>query len=120
MKRSSSRVSVALFSTLALCVFAPLILQAWQTRPPRNGSGNQALLNGPNPTPVVYKGDKQAREAGNQLELRLDVQRLYALSVELKDEVDRSNSDAVLNTSVLRRTQDIEKLAKQIRERAKR
>ena len=120
MKRSSSRVSVALVCTVALCVFAPLILQAWQTRPPRNGVAGQALLSGPSPTPVVYKSDKQARVAENQLELRLDVQRLYALSTELKDEVDRSDANVVLSMSVLRRTQDIEKLAKQIRERAKR
>jgi hypothetical protein len=50
----------------------------------------------------------------------MDVQRLYALSTELKDEVDRTNPDTVLSLSVLKRTQDIEKLAKQIRERAKR
>ena len=48
------------------------------------------------------------------------MQRLYALSTELKDEVDRTKSDTVLSMSVLKRTQDIEKLAKQIRERAKR
>jgi hypothetical protein len=119
MKRSSSRVSAGLVFTFALCALAPLILQAWQTRPPRNGLANQALLNGPNPMSVVYKSDKQARDAENQLELRLDVQRLYALSTELKDEVDRSDPNAVLSVSVLKRTQDIEKLAKQIRERAK-
>jgi hypothetical protein len=37
----------------------------------------------------------------------------------LKDEVDRTSPDAVLSMSVLKRTQDIEKLARQIRERAK-
>jgi hypothetical protein len=120
MKRLSLRVSVALVFAYALCAFTPLILQAWQTRPPRNGPANQALLNGPNSTPVVYKSDKQAREAESLLELRLDVQRLYALSTELKEEVDRSDPKAVLSMSVLGRAQDIEKLAKQIRERAKR
>jgi len=78
------------------------------------------LLNGPNPTPVAYKSGKQAREAENQLELRFDVQRLYAMSTELKDEVDHSDQNALLNMSVLKRTQVIEKLVKQIRERAKR
>jgi hypothetical protein len=34
--------------------------------------------------------------------------------------VDRSDPNALLSVSVLKRTQDIEKLAKQIRERAKR
>ena len=117
MKRLSSRVSLALVFLFAFGICAPLILQAWQTRPPRNGVAGQALLSGPSPTPVVYKSDKQARVAENQLELRLDVQRLYALSTELKDEVDRSDANVVLSMSVLRRTQDIEKLAKQIRER---
>ncbi len=119
MKRSSSRVSAALVFLSAFCICTPLLLQAWQTRPPRNGA-NQALLNGPNPTPIVYKSDKQARDAENQLELRMDVQRLYALSVELKDDVDRTDAHTVLSISVLKRTQDIEKLAKQIRERVKR
>jgi hypothetical protein len=50
----------------------------------------------------------------------MDVQRLYALSTELKDEVDHANPDATLSLTVLKRTHDIEKLAKQIRDRAKR
>jgi len=119
MKRSSSRVSVAIGFVLTICFATPLVLKAWQTRAPQvpGFAANQALLNGP---PVVYKSEKLAREANNQLELRLDVQRLYALSTELKDEVDHANPDATLSVTVLKRTQDIEKLAKQIRDRAKR
>jgi hypothetical protein len=118
MKRSSSRVSVAAVFVSAICFATPLFLKAWQTRAPQVPvfAANQALLNGP---PVVYKSEKLAREANNQLELRLDVQRLYALSAELKDEVDH-NPDTTLSLTVLKRTQDIEKLAKQIRDRAKR
>ena len=119
MKRSSSRVSVAVVKVLTICFLTPLALKGWQTRAPQapGFAANQALLNGP---PVVYKSEKLAREANNQLELRLDVQRLYALSTELKDEVDHANPDATLSVTVLKRTQDIEKLAKQIRDRAKR
>jgi hypothetical protein len=118
MKRLSSRVSVAAVFVLALCVAAPLVLPAWQTRAPQLPGlpANRPLLDGP---PIVYKSDKLAREANHQLELRMDVQRLYALSTELKDEVDRTNPDTVLSMSVLKRTQDIEKLARQIRVRAK-
>jgi len=120
MKLLSSRVAVVLLFLPAFGVCAPLVSEAWQTRPPRNGLPNQVLPNGSNPTPVVYKSDKPAREVEKQLELRLDVQRLYALSTELKDEVDRSDPNTLLSVSVLKRTQDIEKLAKQIRERARR
>jgi len=42
------------------------------------------------------------------------------MATELKDEVDRTNSKAVRSLSVVKRTQDMEKLAKQIRDRAKR
>jgi len=119
MKRSSSRVSVAAVFVLAIWFVTPLFLKARQTRAPKIAgfAANQALLNG---SPVVYKSEKLAREANNQLELRLDVQRLYAFSTELKDEVDHANPDATLSLTVLKRTQDIEKLAKQIRDRAKR
>ena len=120
MKLLSSRVLVALLFLLAFAICAPLVSEAWQTRPPRNGLPNRALLDRPNPAPVVYQSDKQTQEAENQLELRLDVQRLYALSTELKDEVDRSDRNAPVSVSLLKCTQDIEKLAKQIRERAKR
>jgi spore coat polysaccharide biosynthesis protein SpsF (cytidylyltransferase family) len=119
MKRSSSRVSVAAVFVLVICFAAPLLLKARQARAPQvpGFAANQTLLNGP---PVVYKSEKLAREANNQLELRLDVQRLYALSTELKDDVDHANPDTTLSLTVVKRTQDIEKLAKQIRDRAKR
>jgi hypothetical protein len=48
------------------------------------------------------------------------VQRLYAMATELKDELDRTNTSVFLNITVMKRAQDIEKLAKQIRDRAKR
>ena len=59
------------------------------------------------------------RAARSRIGSTMDVQRLYALSAELKDEVDRTSPDTVLSFSVLKRTQDIEKLAKQIRDRAR-
>jgi hypothetical protein len=41
------------------------------------------------------------------------------MATELKDAVDNTNWNAVLNLAVLKRAQEIEKLAKQIRDRAK-
>ena len=73
-------------------------------------------LNGP---PATVDNGKQSVDQQNQLEIRLQVQRLYAMATELKDEVDNTNSNAVLNLAVLKRAQEIEKLAKQIRDRAK-
>jgi hypothetical protein len=52
-------------------------------------------------------------------EIRLSVQRLYMLAGELKRELDQTNSNMVLNTSVVKRAQEIEKLAKQIKDKAR-
>jgi hypothetical protein len=73
-------------------------------------------LDGPAVTP---ENSRQNIDQQNQAEIRLQVQRLYAMATELKDEVDGTNSNTVLNLAVLKRAQEIEKLAKQIRERAK-
>jgi hypothetical protein len=103
---------------------APAAIEAWQRatpqpRPSPNAPSDlNALdrLNGPSPS--VDNG-KQSVDQQNQLEIRLQVQRLYAMATELKDEVDNTNSNTVLNLAVLKRAQEIEKLAKQIRDRAK-
>ena len=58
-------------------------------------------------------------DAQNDHEIRLGVQRLYALVLELKGQVEQTNSNMVLNTSVVKRAQEIEKLAKQIKDRAR-
>ena len=63
---------------------------------------------------------KQEVDRQNQQEIRLEVQRLYAMATELKDEMDKTNANAVLSLNVVKRAQDIEKLAKQIKDRAKR
>jgi hypothetical protein len=47
------------------------------------------------------------------------VHQLYKLSGELQDEVDHTNIKATFPLSVVKKAQQIEKLAKQIKERAK-
>ena len=73
-------------------------------------------LDGPQLTPDTSQASVSVQ---NQQEIRLSVQRLYAMVTELKNEVDQTNSNIVLNTSVVKRAQDIEKLAKQIKDRAR-
>ena len=122
MRQLSSRVSVAVLFAFAVYVWIPLALRAWQGRAQRQMSGmpaDQALLDGAAP-PTPAANGRPTLDAQNQLEVRLDVQRLYALATELKDQVDSTNSGAVLNTSVVKRAQDIEKLARQIKDRVKR
>jgi hypothetical protein len=55
----------------------------------------------------------------NQKEIKKSVERLYDLASELKAEVEKTDSVQVLSMAMLRKTEEIEKLAKEIRSRAK-
>jgi hypothetical protein len=107
-----------------ICIATPMAIEAWQRatpqpRPSPNAPSDLNALDRLNGPPATVDNGKQSVDQQNQLEIRLQVQRLYAMATELKDEVDNTNSNTVLNLAVLKRAQEIEKLAKQIRDRAK-
>jgi len=72
---------------------------------------NQNAPQGLDGRPLPVENGKQEVDKQNQQEIRPEVQRLYAMAPELKDEVDRTNANAVLSLPVVKRAQDIEKLA---------
>ena len=63
-------------------------------------------------------GTKTILEA-NQKDIKKNVERLYQLASELKTEVEKTDSVQVLSLALLKKTEEIEKLAKDIRSRAK-
>ena len=82
--------------------------------------------NAPNPNfpagingPPVMKPDAPGPPPLNQEQIAAMVQQLYKLASELKDEVEHTNLTAVFPVSFLKKAQQIEKLAKQIKDRAK-
>jgi len=54
-----------------------------------------------------------------QKDIKKDVEKLFDLATELKTEVEKTDSTAVLSMAMVKKTEEIEKLAKQIREHAK-
>lgn len=122
-----NRLLFAGFSA-AILFSAPLLIAAWaqhpsppppQPKPSPNSPVSQNAPEGLEGVPHSADRGKPSVNQQNEIDLRLDVQRLYAMATQLKDEVDRTNENAVLNVAVLKRAQEIEKLAKQIRDRAK-
>lgn len=81
-------------------------------RPQNPQSPKDDDLNAPKPDP------KLMLEA-NQKEIKKNVEKLYALASELKAEVEKTDSVHVLSLAMLRKTDEIERLAKEIRSRAK-
>jgi len=65
------------------------------------------------------KPDPKLILEANQKEIKKNVERLYDLASELKAEVEKTDSVHVLSLAMLKKTDEIEKLAKEIRSRAK-
>jgi hypothetical protein len=55
----------------------------------------------------------------NQKSIKKDIEKLYQLVTQLKTEVEKTDSTAVLSLALVKKAEEIEKLAKQIKERAK-
>jgi hypothetical protein len=69
----------------------------------------------PNPPKI----DPKLILESNQKEIKKNVEKLYDLASELKAEVEKTDSVQVLSMAMLRKTEEIEKLAREIRSRAK-
>lgn len=72
-------------------------------------------MDGPGPTPRDQKAvDRQVQE-----EIRTDVDKMYALVSDLKQELGVSNTDLVLNVGFVKQAHELEKLAKRVKDLAK-
>jgi hypothetical protein len=67
----------------------------------------------------MQKPDSKLLLEANQKEMRKNVEKLYDLARELKAEVEKTDSVQVLSLSMVRKAEEIERLAKEIRNRAK-
>jgi hypothetical protein len=63
---------------------------------------------------------KRAALQQNEKELRADVDRLYRLASELKQELDKTVTTEVFSVQMYKRTEEIEKVAKILKGKAKR
>ena len=55
----------------------------------------------------------------SQKQIREDIARLYEMASELKGELERTDANSTLSVSLVKKAQQIEKLAKQIKELAR-
>ena len=69
-----------------------------------------------NPFPV---GTRKAALEENEKNIKTKVEKLFQLASELKEEVDNTDSAKVLSLAVVKKAEEIEKLAKDIKTRAK-
>ena len=62
--------------------------------------------------------DKRILEE-NEKEIKKKVEKLFDLATELKEEVEKTDSSKVLSLNLVRKAEEIEKLARDIKNRSK-
>ncbi len=103
---------------LGLLPAALLFVSRVEAREPQNSSW-QSPPRVPNPGEQESSNADQKRIPPSpktaQEQIRENVDRLYQLVKELKVEVEKTDSSEVLSLGLIRKTEEIEKLAKQIK-----
>ncbi|HKM66972.1 MAG TPA: hypothetical protein VJX70_07395 [Candidatus Acidoferrum sp.] len=69
-------------------------------------------------TPPLPSAEKRLLEE-NEKDIKKKVERLFDLATELKAEVEKTDSSKVLNLNMVRKAEEIEKLAREIKTRSK-
>ena len=100
-------------------VGAPTSVLAFLSDPQVPGSRPQNPQQQKDDDANMPKPDPKMMLAANEKEIKKNVEKLYELASELKTEVERTDSVKVLSLSMLKKAEEIERLAKEIKSRAK-
>jgi hypothetical protein len=90
---------------------------AQQNPSPKLPTGNTPVYDGRNDPfgDAAPKPDPKQVLKQNKEQIHDDVEKLYALATELKDEVEKTDSANVLSLAMVNKAEQVEKLAKQIK-----
>jgi peptidoglycan hydrolase CwlO-like protein len=70
----------------------------------------------PNPN---AKSPTKIRLEENQKDIKKDIEKLFDLASQLKQQVEKTDATVVLSLGMVKKAEEIERLARQIKERAK-
>jgi hypothetical protein len=104
----------------------PGVLVRFQAPPPQDTSrgsrrrpdGADDASNGANSANFPANASK-AMLAERQKSIKKDVEKLYDLAAQLKTEVEKTDSTTILSLAMLKKAEEIEKLARQIKDHAR-
>jgi peptidoglycan hydrolase CwlO-like protein len=65
------------------------------------------------------KSPTKIRLEENQKDIKKDIEKLFDLASQLKQQVEKTDATAVLSLAMVKKAEEIERLARQIKERAK-
>ena len=91
---------------------------AAQGQSPKLPSDQKTSPDVPPENPLAPSAEKRMLEE-NEKDIKKKVEKLYELATELKAEVDKTDSSKVLSLNLVRKAEEIEKLAHNIKNRSK-
>ena len=65
------------------------------------------------------KSPSKIRLEENQKDIKKDIEKLFYLASQLKQQIEKTDATAVLSLAMVKKAEEIERLARQIKERAK-
>jgi hypothetical protein len=120
MRETRRKFVIGLAAGIFLAAGAQLLLaQRHRTSRQQPPDHSPVLGIGKNAGQLEPKAAKAALLQQNEKEFREGVEHLYALVNELREEVDKTATTDVLSVKMYKKAQEIEKLAKQIKNKAK-
>ena len=105
-----SRFAAALPSLSLLWMVRSAVGSSQNPRTDPRPKDEDTTLSGP-PVKAVLKE--------NEKDIKKNIEKLYQLASELKAEIEKTDSSQVLSLVLLRKAEEIERLAREIRNRAK-
>jgi hypothetical protein len=116
-------IGVACAITVAMSVSfatnAVSVAQQMKRRMPAPPPSAQDDTDKNNPGKLDPQSVKKLQLAQNEKQFREGVERLYQLTGELREEVQQTPTASVLSVRMVKKTDEIEKLAKQLKNKAK-
>ena len=108
-------MSFAVAPAILLRIQEPPVLDRSRGGRRRPEGSDDPSSNGPN---LPGAGNKALLEE-RQKSIKKDVEKLYDLAAQLKTQVEKTDSTSVLSLAMVKKAEEIEKLAKAIKDRAK-
>ncbi len=115
--RSQLYRSIVLFSCLSLPCFAQKT-PVQTAQPPESHDINPPIMDGDDARARITRDMEKKAAKERVAALKTDTDKLLKLSVELKSYVDKSDEN-VLSLDVIKRADEIEKLAKSVKDKMK-
>jgi hypothetical protein len=127
MSDSRPRITIAVAVLTAAFATLAFFSSAQGTKPSPAPPQPRPSPNAPNPNyppglngPAVKGPDPKSVDKENLAELQNDVEKLYALVFVLREQMKMTDSTSTMSVTLVKQAQQIEKLAKEIKDRAKR